>query len=565
MRLKWKKNLLLSTAFVLALVGCGNGNPVDEETNEESLLMGELDENRRFFEPRTISVGLWDRSNERIPNFEKSYWAEWVQAQMLEEHNVIIEWAPVSRWDELELQSTQLAAQTAADIGFTFNDGMVSTFGQMGGLHNMYPLLQTYGELLPNLNHLVGDMLYWNLDPTTNELWSLTGRLFQDGRSLTFIREDWLNSLGLPIPTTLEEFEATLIAFRDNADSLPGNQNGQVIPYKLGNDVTWHGSTLFESLVPSNVTEREWFVRSLGGNNNERLFHFEDVMREGARVFNRWFNEDLLWDDFVIAEDHVGGDLIVQGSVGAFTGNWDFPFRAAEGFITGMRENVGPEANFIPITPFLNDANEVRMFFPNPTDRFIFFPTTNQEPLASLLYLDFMSRPEVLDFLQFGIEGVHHEVLENGAIATLPETAENPWPNNQVIPSLRNFDLAPTINGIHFSETDPNRAAYTLALGYPGIEPEAIIEARQMGLNHAYWFRNVKTRVIESEEGMILPLIDARDVLLHTVIARTSPQEFDAVFDTMYQNYLTLGAAAIMEEREQAWIETFGEVDRMPE
>jgi len=584
---KMKKKVLLLMTFLMAfgfiLAACGddddiNAGDTDDNDTIENVDVDEnddtvdspyaafgLDENMRFTEQRTITVALWDRGDERIPVFADSYWAEWVQAQILEAHNIIVEWETVPRWSEADHQSTLLGANAAPDIGLTFNDGLVATFAQMDGLQNMYPLLQEYGELLPHLYNLVGDMLYWNLDPSTNELFSLTGRLFQDGRSLTFIREDWLNILELPIPTTLEEFEETLIAFRDNAEALPGNQDGQVIAYLLGNDVTWHGSTLFESLVPSDITEREWFIHNLPGNNNERLVHFEDVMREGARVFNRWFHEDLLWNDFVIAEDYVGGDLISLGNVGAFTGNWDFPFRAAEGLITGMHENVGPDANFIPITPFVNDAGEVRMFFPNPTDRFIFFPTTNEEQLASLLYLDFMSRPEVLDFLQFGFEGVHHEILDDGVIAMLPEAEDNPWPDNQVIPSLRNFDIALTINGIHFYGTDPERAISTLALGYPGISEEAIIEARQIGLSNAYWFRNVMTRPIASEEAMVAPLLDARDVFLHTVIAGTSPEDFDETFDRMYEDYMNLGARTIMEEREQAWIEAFGDVDTMPE
>ncbi|MCL1995073.1 MAG: hypothetical protein FWG63_02615 [Defluviitaleaceae bacterium] len=580
---KMKKRFLLpsiAAAAMLFLAACGAGDAtttgagpgeapapgqgtaqIAEFTPEAS----GLDENLRFIEPRTISVALWDRANERVPVFAESYWATWVQDAILAEHNIIVEWVTVPRWSEEEIQSTMLAGAMAPDVGLTFSDGMVRSFGQMGGLLNLYPLLQTYRDVLPNLYSLVGEeMIYWELDPVTNELFAITGRLFQDGRSLTFIREDWLNTLNLPIPTTLEEFEYTLTAFRDNANILPGSENGPIVPYFLGHDITWHAGTLFESLIPSDVTEREWFVHSFPGNNNERLFHFEDVIREGSRILNRWFHNDLLWRDFAVSEEQIGWDFVVLGRVGSFTINWDFPFRAAEGLISGMREHVGPDANLIPIMPFVNDAGQVRTFFPQQTDRSIFFPVTNTEPLASLLYLDFMSRPEVLDLLQFGIEGVHHEVLPNGAISSLAETADNPWPDHQFIPSLRNFDIALTVNGIHFSESDPDRAVATLALGYPGIDPDAIVEARNMGLRYAYWFRNVITRPIASEEGMTVPLIDARDTLLHTVVAGTSPEDFDSVFTAMYQNYLSLGAAAVIAEREQAWLETFGDVDTMP-
>lgn len=566
-----KKNYLQLVAMIvtvmLFLVACaGERNPAESNppVHVSDPDTAGLDDNLRFVEPRTISVTLWDRGDERMPVFAESYWAEWVATEIYEKHNIIIEWVTVPRWEEGVQMSTLLSASSAPDVGLTFDPAIPETFGEMGGLHDMQSLLQRYDSFLPHLYNLIGETMYWNIDPQTNNMWSITGRLFQDGRSLTFIREDWLDILGLPIPTNVEEFETTLKAFRDNAAQLPGNNNGEVIAYLLGADVSWHASTLFDSLVPSDITEREWFVRSLPGNTDQRLMHHEDVMREGTRILNRWFHEGLLWNDFIIASDADGADLIALGQVGAFTGNWDFPMRANPGFIMSIRENVGPDANFIPILPFVNDAGEVRTFFPPPIDRFMFFPSTNNEILASLLYLDFMSRPDVLDFLQFGIEGVHHEIVDGGYIRMLLETADAPWPNNQVVPSLRNFDIALTINGIHFFDENPEAAVRTLAFGYPGIDADAIITARNLGLDNAYWFRNVVTRRIESESGMTLPLITARDVFLHVMVGGTPIEDFDVVFDQLYEDYLNLGARAIMEEREQAWIETFGDVDTMP-
>ena len=599
-----QKRILASISFVAFtafLAACGTGaedttpaeqlpppavtNPVEPpaegggdanvEAGDARLAQHGLDENLRFIEPVRVSVALWDRSHERIPEFAESYWAQWVSQRILEDHNIIVDWEPVSRWEEDSIQSTWLAAQVAPDIGYTFQNPMVTSFAEMGGIHNLYPLLQTYRDWLPNLYDLLGENVYWNLDPTTGELWSLTGRLIQDGRTLTFIREDWLNTLNLPIPTSLEEFEATLEAFRDNQDLLMPNRTRSLIPFQLMHDVGWSGSLIFESFIPSDITEREWFVHGF----DDRRFHFEDAAREGSRVLNRWFNNDLLWNDFIHHEpgDAAGDDLVRLGYVGSFIHNWDMPFRSADAFISTMRENVGPEANFIPIAPFTNDQGEVRMFFPNPTDRFIFLPTTNQNPVASLIYLDWISRANVREFLQFGVEGVHRQTLDNGAILTLGEVTQDQvedaaeegielevhmWPDHQFIPSLRNFDITLTVNGIDLG--DPALTAATLSLGYPGIAPEAIMEARAMGLDNAYWFRQVMTRTIASEEGMSGPLSIGRDILFHNIIADTPVAQFDQVWAQLYQNYLNLGASEIIAEREQAWIEQFGDVDRMP-
>jgi putative aldouronate transport system substrate-binding protein len=332
-----------------------------------------------------------------------------------------------------------------------------------------------------------------------------------------------------------------------------------MIPYRLTRDAGWTGDPVITSFIPSSITDREWYVYGY----DDRRFMYPGI-KEGVRLLNRWYNEGLIWEDFTLhpAGDPMGDDLIRLGYVGSFIGNWDLPFRPAEAFQTHLRDNIGPHARFIPITPFTNDAGIVRKFFPNPTDRFIFFPSTNRNPLASLIYLDWISRPDVREFLQFGIEGVHRRTLPNGAILTLGETDTHSWPDHQFIPSLRNFDITMTINGIALD--DPYLTVATLALGYPGTTPEEIMAARSAGLDNATWFRQVMTRTIEAQTGMSGPLADQRDVLLHTIIAGTNPANFDSEWTRLYQNYLNLGAAAIIREREAAWVEQFGNVDRMP-
>ena len=574
--------LVAAVAAVFVFVGCGNNNanepvagtqqqgtqatpatptpPQQDPAPTGGASRDNLDANRRFTEPVTITVGLWDRTHERIPDFSESYWTEWVQTQIREEHNIIVEWVTIPRWDEAEFQSTLLAGNMAPDIGYTFNNPMVSTFAGMGGILNQYPLLQQYGDLLPNLYGLLGGTLYWNLDPDTLELWSITGRLAQDGRLNTFVREDWLNTLNMSVPTTMQEFEDMLIAFRDNADLLLGADANRMIPFMLGHDVGWSGGLIFESFIPHNITEREWFVYGF----DDRRFMLPDAAREGTRVLNSWYHQGLIWDDFFLhpAGDPMGDDQKRLGFVGAFIHNWDLPFRAADAIITDMRDNIGPEANFVVATPFRNDAGQVVKPMPNPTDRFIFFPNTNTEPLASLLYLDWISRQEVRDFLQFGIEGTHRHTHANGAIEVLGETDDHSWPDHQFIPSLRNFDLTMTVNGIVMD--DPNLVAATLALGYPGIAPEQVMAARAAGMDHAWRARQVVIRQINAEEGMSVPLQEQRDMILHQMIVQVDPAAFDASWNAMYNVYLNMGAQLIIDERRQAWVERFGDVDTMP-
>jgi len=552
-----------------------------------------LDENFRFVEPVTISVGLWNRVAD--VEADETMWADWIREELLATHNIIVDFQPTPRWGEDDFQSTLLSAQEAPDVGYTFNNGMVTTIAGMGGIHNLYPYLTTYRDMLPNMFEQVTETnIFWNLNAETHELWTIAGRRASEGvqNTATFIRQDWLDILDLPIPNTLQEFEDTLIAFRDNVDQLTGvgnevrvrsyfdtpeggwgdtpNEEGyrfeyhystltadRIVPYLVTTDVGWDARGLFDSFIPNAVTEREWFVYGF----DDRRFHFEEAMREGLRVLNHWFHEDLLWDDFVISEVSDGQDLIRIGAVGAFHGNWDTPFRPGDGFTRTMRENVGEEATFVAINPFENDANVRRKFASGPVDRFAFLPTTNDNVIASLLYLDFMNRPDTLNFLQFGVEGLHHEVLPSGAFAMLPN---DDWEPRENFSGGRNFDINPLMNGVWFDLIDESRALETAAFGYPGIAPEIVMEAFDLAVNNAQVFRNVITRERPTEEGMPIPLREFRDGVFARLIVTSTPDSFDADFTREYQAYMNLGADRIIEDRAAAWYELFGNADEMP-
>jgi putative aldouronate transport system substrate-binding protein len=547
----------MAAVFVFSSVIAGavemNFDPADPRLAAHGLEIGP-DGSLRFIDTVNITTQLWDRGHERIPDFTESYWAAWVAEQMLEVHNIAIEWIAVPRWGEGEHLGMLLGGDGAADVSFTFSFPIVQTFADMGAILNLTPLLEAYGDFLPNMyNLLTEDNVYWNLDPNTGHNWGMPGRLLADGRILTFVREDWLAALDLDEPTTLEEFEAMLEAFRDNAELLLGDNADRIIPMIVDHDVTWNVQALTENFLPNNMSERQWWVYGF----DDRRFMHEDATREALRVFNRWYNNDLIWRDFVYhdADSPVGGDQIRLGFVGAFIANWDMPFRAADRWILDMHENVGPEANFIPIAPFPNESGQMVKYMPPPTDRSIFMPHTNRNPVAGLLYLDFMSRLDTRNFLAFGIEGVHHERLEDGAIRTLPF---DDVPDEQFIPSLRNFDISLMVNGVDLSDVYLTGA--TLALGYPGISPEAIINARHMGLSRARIFPQVQMRPIAAQEGMSTPLADARDGAAHRVIT-ASIDDFDTVWEAEWENYLRLGGRAIIAERHEAWIEAFGDVD----
>ena len=240
-----------------------------------------------------------------------------------------------------------------------------------------------------------------------------------------------------------------------------------------------------------------------------------------------------------------------KGVVGAFIHNWDYPYRNGEDSIhVGLQRLVGPEAAFIAVEPFPNDAGIYRKFLSAPIDRKVFFPITNREPLASLLYLDWISKLENRRHLQIGWEGINHQVLPDGAVQLLQATGR------YIMNSPQNIDYTLTINGLDLG--DPEITAKSIALNYPGVDPRYIERAYRITDNEARYGKNFQVGEIKAEEGMQTVLTQKRDNLLARAIV-APPDQFDRVWDEGFADYLRSGGQAIINERLQKYEAIYGE------
>ncbi|MCL2190203.1 MAG: hypothetical protein FWB87_15735, partial [Defluviitaleaceae bacterium] len=517
----------------------------------------------RFINTQPLTVAAWNRpAHERSPSISASNWGQWIRDEMLRVHNVAVTLVEIPRWEPPEEQTLAalLAANNAPDVSYTFSMATIDNFADMGGVRDMSPILAEYMDFIPNLYELYGmEMLTWNLNHDTGQNWALTGpHPDADLRNTTFVREDWLNTLGIAPPTTLDEFERMLEAFRDNAELLLGADADQMVPFRLTEDVGWTGDLIFTPFIPDGITDRDWFVYGF----DDRRFTQPNI-KEGIRVLNRWFNNDLLWRDFSLhtGGDPRGNDIIRLGFVGSFSAGWDLPFRAADGLTLHMQDNVGEEANWIAIQPFPNDAGNRRQFVAQNTDRHIFFPVTNNNVAASLLYLDWLARPSTRQFMMFGPEGITHTRTPDGAFMTIhnDDIEDDLW----TFSIARNYDLL-FIMGHSVVFGNPAQEAASLALGFPGIEPERVLASRQMNVN--YLFRParavVPTPQAQLDFGSPGLNAEARAVLNRAVVAPIA--DFDAVFDEGMRGYLAMGGQQIIDARRAAWIAVYGDVDWVP-
>lgn len=525
--------------------------PEEEAAAEET---GELVDGK-FADARSITVEIYDRGNDGGSDPENNMYTEYIKKGMKEKYNVDVTFKKVPRWTEVDEINNLLAAGDAPDICVTYSYPTVLTYAEMGGVIDLSPLVEQYKSLLPNLFAWLGDTnVYWDKDPKDGTLWAIEGKRAEQQRIVTYVRKDWLDKLGLDVPTTRQQFEDMLVAFDANASELLGNDANKMVPFQVSYDVGWTANNLIASFLDPNMSDKEFYINGF----DDRMVT-QNGTKEAVRLLNKWYNMGLLWDDFALygSGDTTGDDMIKAGYVGAFMVNWDQPFRNGEdSFVANLQRNVGPDAAVIPVDCFENSAGKyAKYLYSSAGDRKIFFPVTNDEPLASLLYLDFISEPESIRFLQAGEEGVTHNVLESGAIEII--AAEGDAIQN----SGKNIDYTITCNGTCFG--DQELATLSLAYGYAGVDPELVLAADKIAMTDGIAPKNVNVGIIEAEAGVGDTLSAKRDQLYDQAVV-AADGDFDATWDRLMDEYLSAGGQDIMDERAAKWEEFFGDADMLP-
>ena len=568
--------LVLACCMTLSMVACGGSEattsePAAETKTETAAAETKTEEaapatdaaadptngevvDGKFVETRKITVEVYDRGNDGGSDPTNNMYTEYIKQGVLADHNIEVEFVAVPRWTEVEQINNLLAAGDAPDVCYTYDYPTIQTYANMGGVVDLGQYVDTYKDLLPNLWAWLGDTnIYWDKDPVAGTIWALEGKLAVSNRINTFVRQDWLDKLGMQAPTTKAEFEEMLIAFRDNADTLLGADADKMIPYSVSYDVGWRAATLIESFIDPNISDKEYYINGF----DDRKFT-QNGTKEAVRLLNKWYNDGLMWNDFALygSGDTTEDDMMKAGYVGAFTHNWDYPFRNGEDSINAnLQRLVGEDAKYVAIDPFEDSNGTHTKFVSGPIDRKVFFPATNEEPLASLMYLDWISDPEHIQYLQIGDEGVTHTVLEDGAIQTM--AAEGDAIQN----SGMNIDYTMTCNGLKLADADltVKSRAYT----YAGIEPAIVEEADKICNTDMKVGKNVNVGAISAEEGMGPVLSEKRDIAYDMAVS-ASVDEFDAVWDGYMSDYLSSGGQAIMDERAEKWAATFGDADMLP-
>jgi putative aldouronate transport system substrate-binding protein len=490
-------------------------------------------------EPAQLRVEIFDRGTDGGRSLaHDNAWTDWIKAKVKEDLNIDVTFVPVGRWSENTDIVNLMASGDAPDLCYTYNGGMISGFRDQGGIMNLAPFINSH---LPDLKRLLGEdpafpgkeFIYRNTDPQTGHIYSIPSYRVALAQRNIFIRKDWLDKLGLGIPKTTLEFYQALVAFRDQD---PGNVGkNRVVPFGQNSDVRWGLANIIHPSIDPNLSDKDRWLYNIADRNIMMPGY-----KEGVRMVNQWYNEGLIFRDFMLMTTaDAFYNQMKSGVVGAFAQNWDMPYRTDYKILEDLRRNV-PGADYVAIDPILSSDGVAHKDMMDKVGLQIFIPSFSKNHIAALKYLNWLAKPENYQFLQVGQEGVNHQIV-NGVPQTIGRPAGDPWFMN----SSNNIDITMPMNGVEMGSMELN--ARVLALGYGDTPPEVIVNA------YAVSTRNARAAAVyqatTSQDGIYgQTLQDKADALLSQAIT-ARPADFDRIWDAGYKDWLSSGGQAVYDER----------------
>ena len=376
-------SLILVMSFVFGLCSC---KPNDNDFD-----------GMKFSNTRTITV-LSSATDDELEKY--------IHDSILNDCNINVEFIPYATHGQ--------PSGVVPDLAYSYDYNVLTTFYRMGSVINISPYIDEYSSSLPYLTDMLGEENIHYCSDDHSEVWYLKARRPYNETRITFIRGDWLDKLGLGVPSTREEFHNCLVAFRDNAELLLGTKNAlNMIPFMVDSEPNVSCKPLLDSFLDTNIDEMNIFTQGYCRAT-------QPGYSDGLKVLNEWYLEGLLPSDFyTIAPDSKETYLPIEsGYVGAFCGQCDYLYENGDNSHISSLKDKCSDATYIAVNTFENSEGEYTCWSEDYIEefgRYVYMPSTCSDPLACLVYLNWISNPDNIEAMDSiaSIMAFEHSTLDD--------------------------------------------------------------------------------------------------------------------------------------------------------
>lgn len=539
MRKAMKKAAAVSLATVMSasvLAACGGSESSSqvtsssgaESTGSESTSEAAefTDYSAGFPEQVTIQIPVYDRGFEGW-NVTDNYYTQWIQKEFGDKYNVKVEYVAISRSNEVQDYMQMIAAGTAPDIIYHYDMPQAVAYYNEGAIQpvnydevafyaptfweNMQETIETYGKL-------DGENAFIFAARNPNQY-----------NYITVIRKDWLDKVGMEVPTTLEEMTEVAKAWKEAGLGTIGAdlwQKSFTFEYPfIGESVDPTDASLYLDL---NVAPMTW-----------------DVTKACLQAYNSLYNEGLLDSEFYLNTDDAAWKAkFVSGEVGTY----GFYISKNTDVFSSLKAN-DPNAEVAFVSGYNVPSNSHAYYYEYPAYGMIMGinnTTSDEERAAVYMFLDWMSQPENLTFLQNGVEGENYTVNEDGLpVPVAGFEGESKLSNNS------NKDYWCLVQEtVDYGDEEVNLKSNIMNVAPEGYEflVQDAYDSFFKNLDYGI-VSTIYTKAVESSAEYSADL-KALWVEGYVKCVTCKPEEFEATYEEYCQEYLDAGYQEILDEKQ---------------
>ena len=226
-----------------------------------------------------------------------------------------------------------------------------------------------------------------------------------------FVRQDWLDALGLETPNNVDELYDVLVAFRDNDPN--GNGQADEVPYFARDwEEVLRLMTLWDARTSGSDTYHDFFITP---DNTIAHPYAQDAYRDAMANLAQWYAEGLI-DAEIFTRGSSSRDYLLGENLGGMTHDW---FASTSGYNAALADKIDG-FNFVPFLP-PESAGGVRMEehrrIPIKPDGWA-ITYANENPVETIKYFDYFFSEEGALLSNFGVEGKTWNMIDGEPVFT---------------------------------------------------------------------------------------------------------------------------------------------------
>ncbi|MBQ7915572.1 MAG: extracellular solute-binding protein [Firmicutes bacterium] len=473
-------------------------------------------------EPKTIVISVFDRgtTTDEFGTVTDNAYVDWVNEQFGTPNNINVTYYSIPRSEEVAKLNALLAAKEKVDNVITYTSALMYDYADKGGLAPLKQHIEDYGANLKEW--LATSLPYGNYKGDTYAIFARRTAIDVTGH---YIRKDWLDELGITMRTTADGY------YTMSVDEL-----WDALGKFAANDLDNTGAEIF-AMGMCGVGSQD---RTIAGvyqsfvNNAECTA--EDIacvptmFLPGAKEGFRWLNNAYLAgymdpDYGTQVDATIMNQYIATGRTGYWThDSWHEV--SLNGTLDTLKTNI-PDAEVVAFI-LENVHGEMFQQIYAPTAILNMVPAWSECPEGVVQYLDWMCIPENAQVLMYGfnyemVDGVPTNTLENKLYANVS-------------------DYALVYNGN--PDFDTNVAATVAALSeFCAPIRETTLKTAIIDGVSPYQFGNIESATKHST-NLSATMAELR---INTIMAAEGT--FDQVWDTWYNEYMTLGGEEVIADQ----------------